>query len=109
MKKPILLRWISTAVGRRKILCGVIAGTIATVPAQPASPSGTGSAIAGTGEEVVTIPEFEVSMSRNRDEWFASTAMSGTRTSAPVLELPYQVQVLTQEFLDDFQLDGLTE
>lgn len=65
---------------------------------------------AGSGpEEVVTIPEFQVTETRPRDEWFAAQAMSGTRTAAPILELPYQVQVITQEFLEDFQLIGLTE
>lgn len=60
-------------------------------------------------DEVVTIPKFQVTSQRPRDEWFASQAMSGTRSAAPVIELPYQVQVITQEFLEDFQLIGLTE
>lgn len=65
--------------------------------------------LAAKDDEVVTVPEFQVSASRDRDEWFASTAMSGTRSSAPIIDLPYQVQVLTREFLEDFQLVGVTE
>lgn len=60
-------------------------------------------------EEVVTIPEFQVTESRDRDAWVASQALSGTRSAAPIIDLPYQVQVLTQEFLEDFQLVGVTE
>lgn len=74
--------------------------------AQPVTPA---PARSGGGDEVVTIPEFQVSSTRERDEWFASQAMSGTRSAAPILELPYQVQVITQEFLEDFQLMGVTE
>lgn len=59
-------------------------------------------------EEVVTLPDFQVA-APPRDAWIASQAMSGTRTAAPIIELPYQVQVLTQEFIEDFQLVGLTE
>lgn len=59
--------------------------------------------------EVVTIPEFQVSESRQRDEWFASQAMSGTRAASSILELPFQVQVLTREFLEDFHLIALSE
>ena len=60
-------------------------------------------------DEVVTIPEFQVTDARDRDAWVASQAMSGTRSAAPIIDLPYQVQVLTQEFLEDFQLLGVTE
>ena len=82
----------------------VLAASAAPGRAQSTSPGPT----AGR-EEVVTIPEFQVTESRERDAWFASNAMSGTRTAAPIIELPYQVQVLTQEFLEDFQLVGVTE
>lgn len=71
--------------------------------ARPSAPEAVGA------EEVVTISEFQVSATRERDAWFASQAMSGTRTAAPIIDLPYQIQVVTQEFLDDFQLVGLTE
>src|SRR5688500_6102711 len=67
------------------------------------------AAVSENSEEVVTIPEFQVSATRDRDAWVASQAMSGTRSAAPIIELPYQVQVLTQEFLEDFQLVGITE
>lgn len=62
-----------------------------------------------SSDEVVTISEFQVTASTQRDAWVASTAMSGTRTAQPLIESPYQVQVLTQEFLEDFKLLALGE
>lgn len=56
--------------------------------------------------EIVELPEFSVSTTA--DEWVATQAMSGTRTAAPQIELPYGIQVLTEEFITDFQLVGLT-
>lgn len=64
---------------------------------------------APANEEVVTIAEFQVTESRDRDAWVASQAMSGTRSNAAIIDLPYQVQVITNEFLEDFQLLGVTE
>src|SRR5688572_17786075 len=63
----------------------------AVAPAGQASAPSIGGPTSGS-DEVVTIPEFQVSTTRERDAWFASTAMSGTRTAAPIIELPYQVQ-----------------
>lgn len=60
-------------------------------------------------DEVVTISEFQVTASSQRDAWVATQAMSGTRTAQPLIESPYQVQVITQEFLEDFQLLALGE
>jgi outer membrane receptor protein involved in Fe transport len=64
---------------------------------------------AANSEEVVTIPEFQVTAGRASDEWFATQAMSGTRTAQPLIESPYQVQVITQEFMEDFKLLALGE
>lgn len=62
-----------------------------------------------SSDEVVTISEFQVTATNQRDAWVASQAMSGTRTAQPLIESPYQVQVLTQEFLEDFKLLALGE
>lgn len=59
--------------------------------------------------EVVTLPEFSISESRSINDWSASQALIGTRTSAPLLELPFQVHVVTQQFIDTFDLFSLTE
>lgn len=89
------------------VACGLLALAASVLPAQPAAPAGSASA-AGT-DEVVTIPEFQVSSTRDQDAWVASQAMSGTRSRTAIIDLPYQVQVITQEFLEDFQLLGVTE
>lgn len=57
-------------------------------------------------DEVVTLPEFQVSASDRINDYIASEAMSGTRTGAKLIEVPYNVQVVTNEFLEDFQLFG---
>lgn len=54
--------------------------------------------------EAVTLTEFRVNESARVDEYIASEAVSGTRTGAKILELPYNVQVLTKEFMEDFQV-----
>lgn len=62
---------------------------------QPANPN----------EEVVELPEFSVNATPN--DWVATQAMSGTRTAAPQVELPYGIQVLTEEFINDFNMVSL--
>lgn len=53
-------------------------------------------------EEVITLPEFQVSAERRPDEYIASEAISGTRANAKIIELPYNVQAITEEFINDF-------
>lgn len=101
---PNSRRFITGSVAR--LLAGLVAGCLGLSGALAQSP---GPATEEPNGEVITLPEFQVSAEQQRDAWIASQAMSGTRTAAPILELPYQVQVLTQEFLEDFQLVGLTE
>jgi outer membrane receptor protein involved in Fe transport len=72
-----------------------LAATAQTPPAPPSEPR---------GPDVTVLPEFQVSNSRHLDQYIASEAISGTRTGAKILELPYDVEVLTKEFIDDFRL-----
>ena len=74
------------------VCVGVAAITRAQTPAQPA------------GDEVVTLTEFQVRSSSQKDEYIASEAVSGTRTGARIAELPFNVQVLTSQFMEDFQV-----
>lgn len=64
-------------------------------------------ALEEVSDEVITIEEFRVEATRAQDEWFSTQAMSGTRTAAPVIELPYQIQIVTQEFIEDFEMLSL--
>ena len=54
--------------------------------------------------DATVLPEFQVNTSRQIDGYIAAEAISGTRTGSKILELPYDVEVLTKEFIDDFRL-----
>jgi iron complex outermembrane recepter protein len=61
-------------------------------------------------DEVVTLDAFVVSADAIApDDWLSSEAVSGTRTASPIIELPFSVQVITDEFLNSFQLRDLDE
>ena len=55
-------------------------------------------------EDVVTLREFQVSAVRAASAYLATESTAGTRTGAKLTETPYSVQVLTNEFMNDFQL-----
>ena len=55
-------------------------------------------------EDVVTLREFQVSAARATSAYLATESTAGTRTGAKLTETPYSVQVLTNEFMNDFQL-----
>lgn len=58
-----------------------------------------------TGDtEIVTLDAFTVNTSSRPDDYVASEAISGTRTGAKIVEIPFNVQVLTNELMEDFQL-----
>jgi outer membrane receptor protein involved in Fe transport len=57
-------------------------------------------------DEIVTLDEFRVTSRGARDEYIASEAISGTRTGERIADIPFSVQVLTNEFLEDFQTIG---
>lgn len=58
----------------------------------------------GDDDEIVVLEEFSVNASNNPNEYVASEALSGTRTGASILEIPFNVQVMTSEFMEDFQV-----
>ncbi|OAM91016.1 hypothetical protein AW736_05110 [Termitidicoccus mucosus] len=57
----------------------------------------------GTGEdsEIVTLEEFTVTTSA-MSEYVAAETISGTRVAIKLRDLPFSVNVVTSEFLDDF-------
>ncbi|MFM1749014.1 MAG: Ferripyoverdine receptor precursor, partial [Verrucomicrobiota bacterium] len=63
-------------------------------PAPPPAPAG----------DVTLLPEFTVDTARRSDDYVASEAISGTRTGARILDLPFGVDALTKEFIEDFRL-----
>jgi iron complex outermembrane receptor protein len=75
-------------------LAPVIADVAAQSAPTPAAPTA----------DVAVLPEFTVNTSKHIDDYVASEAISGTRTGAKILELPFGVDVLTKEFIEDFRL-----
>ena len=59
---------------------------------------------AARSADTTVLPEFTVNTSKHLDDYVASEAISGTRTGAKILELPFGVEVLTKEFIEDFRL-----
>src|SRR5688500_3002738 len=55
-------------------------------------------------EDVIVLKEFQVAADRDRIGYLATESTAGTRTGAKLTETPFSVQVLTNEFMNDFQL-----
>jgi hypothetical protein len=95
MKLPLL---VSTRLRAGHLL------TAALVTGGILSAQGVAPAPAPKDADVTVLPEFKVDTGRHIDEYVASEAISGTRTGAKILELPFGVEVLTKEFIEDFRL-----
>lgn len=70
---------------------------ITLLPAQVPPPA------AGTrpNDDTVTLPEFSVSASPT-SEYLAAESITGTRVATKIRDLPFTVNTVTGEFLDDF-------
>lgn len=55
---------------------------------------------AGTSDERIQLPPFETVASNDRG-YAASSAVSGTRLNLPLIDLPANVSVMTNEFIED--------
>jgi len=89
-----------TSRATRVVLWLCLAGSLSAQEAPSEAPA---------SDEVVTLAEFQVVGQATQDGWFSSQAMVGTRTGAPVIELPYQIQVVTSEFLEDFEIIDISD
>lgn len=58
--------------------------------------------------ETIELSPFEVSTSAVRG-YVASETMTGSRVKTPIAELPYSVNVMTSEFLEDFGIYDLLD
>ncbi len=87
LRLPLALAVSSTA----------LAQVTAPRPATPAAPD-------TPADDVVVLREFNVAAERDRTGYLATESTAGTRTGAKLTETPYSVQVLTNEFMNDFQL-----
>lgn len=71
--------------------------SLSSLRAQPTPPAAGPT----TGREVVTLPDFTVTSTAASD-YISAESTTGTRVAAKILDLPFTVNVLTAEFLDDF-------
>lgn len=91
---------------RRSLPLGVVAliglsASLLSAQTAPVTPIET--------EEVITLPEFRVSASSDDSSYLATESTSGTRVATSIINLPYSVQVMTEEFIRDFKLFDLDE
>mgnify|MGYP006266331883 CR=1 FL=1 len=60
-------------------------------------------------EDVYELSPFEVSTSGDTNAYLATEATTGTRVAAKIQDLPFAVNVVTSEFMDDFAAFELEE
>jgi iron complex outermembrane recepter protein len=80
-----------------KALAALVFSTQAPLSAQPAA------------EDVVALNPFEVTASGENALWTVDQSSGGTRVAVPLKELPFSLDVLTTEFMDDFIISDLGE
>jgi iron complex outermembrane receptor protein len=62
-----------------------------------------------SANEVITLNPFEVHATAENSLWTVNQSSGGTRVAAPLKELPFSLDVLTTEFMDDFIVSDLGE
>jgi outer membrane receptor protein involved in Fe transport len=75
-----------------------LAQTATPAPATNTTPPGTDATADG---EVVTLKEFSVTASTT-SEYLAAESITGTRVATKIRDLPFTVNTVTGDFLDDF-------
>jgi outer membrane receptor protein involved in Fe transport len=95
MKTPALFRLAARAVAPLAALTVAFAQT-ATPPAPPPA-----SGAAPSNGEVVTLKEFNVT-EKPPSDYAAAESITGTRVVSTIRDLPFNVNVVTGELLDDF-------
>jgi iron complex outermembrane recepter protein len=59
--------------------------------------------------EAIVLSPFEVKTSAESSLWSVNQSSGGTRVAVPLKELPFSLDVLTTEFMDDFIVSDLGE
>ncbi len=60
------------------------------------------------GEDVIVLGEFHVE-ERETDSFVSTQSTSGTRIATDIINLPYSISVMTEDFIREFQLFDLDE
>jgi iron complex outermembrane recepter protein len=96
MKNPLFTRPVLTGLLLLALLPGARAQSAAT-----ATPPGTIPPATGPDDTPVTLSEFNVT-AKPMSEYAASESTTGTRIVSTIRDLPFNVNVVTGELLDDF-------
>ncbi|MES2693180.1 MAG: TonB-dependent receptor [Verrucomicrobiota bacterium] len=64
-------------------------------------------AFAASVGQVVTLDEFKVT--DQRDAYKGNTAITGTKTDVPLIDVPAPIQVITKDLIDDFAALDITD
>ncbi|MBL9206836.1 MAG: TonB-dependent receptor [Opitutaceae bacterium] len=91
----------SSAPRRGALLLAAIASLSCSSLMAQSVPAPSGSE--NPGEEVVTLREFTVTTDTEQG-YVVPDAISGSRAGAKLVETPFSIQALTNEFMNDFQL-----
>ncbi len=82
---------------------------LASLPALRAQTAPASPALAAAkSEDVVTLSEFNVKADENRG-YAPSETLTGSRVATKIIDLPYTVNVMTSEFLEDFGIFELSD
>jgi outer membrane receptor protein involved in Fe transport len=57
-----------------------------------------------SSDEVITLSEFQVTAEELDNTYIATEAIAGTRTGDKIINIPFSIQVFTEDFVNDFQL-----
>ncbi len=79
-------RWLGLGL----VAASALSAQVAPAPSAPPA-----------GEDVVTLSEFNVTTTSN-SEYVAAESITGTRVASKIQDLPFTVNVVTSEFIDDF-------
>lgn len=93
---------------------GLAAGLSAqSVPPPSSAPGAPASGASVTpvpeDDEVIVLDAFNINESTQTNEWVATQSLTGTRTAEQMVNLPYQIQVVTSEMLQDFGMIAVVD
>lgn len=95
----------------KKSLLVALCSGLALAPlarAQTAAPAPAPAPGSEASEEVVTLSAFSVTAATSND-YVAAESITGTRVASKIRDLPFNVNVVTSEFIDDFAAFDLKE
>ncbi|HWL16650.1 MAG TPA: TonB-dependent receptor [Opitutus sp.] len=57
-----------------------------------------------SSDEVITLEDFQITAEGLENTYIATEAIAGTRTGDKIIDIPFSIQVFTEDFVNDFQL-----